>query len=194
MNKLSKLEQAELFALLQQVIENGIKYQQCLIPEPPSYQALLKRAASFVTLYLGGELKGCIGSCMASQPLWLNVCKNAYSSAFEDHRFNALHSDELSELSIDISVLSDLFAMINTGEQALLDELVPYEDGLILIEGAYQAVFLPSVWRNLSSANLFVAALKKKAGWTENYWSKNIEILRFNTQVYTSNNTLWNNQ
>jgi len=193
MNKLSEHEQAELFTLLQQVIEKGINYQQCLLPSPPSSQALLQHAASFVTIYFTGELRGCIGTCKSKEALWLNVCKSAYSSAFDDHRFNRLQPDELSKLSIDISILSELSAIVNTGEQALLDELVPYEDGLILIEGSFQAVFLPVVWRNLNRPDLFVSALKQKAGWPENYWSKNIEIFRFNTQVYTMKNIKWAN-
>jgi len=193
MNRLSELEQAELFNLTQQVIEHGIKYQQCLIPEPPGSKALLQHAASFVTLYLDGELKGCIGSCKAKEAIWLNVCKNAFSSAFEDYRFNALKADELSQLSIDISILSELSVIVNAGEQALLDELVPDEDGLILKKAGFQAVFLPTVWRNLPKPNAFVSALKQKAGWPENYWSKDIEIFRFTTQVYTLKNCKWAN-
>lgn len=193
MNKLSEHEKAELFTLLQQVIENGIEYQQCLLPESPSSQALLQHAASFVTLYISGELNGCIGTCKAKEAMWVDVCKNSYSSAFEDHRFNAIRSSELSQLSIDISILSELSAIVNDGEQALLDELVPGKDGLILKKAAFQVVILPTVWRNLSRPDLFVSALKQKAGWPENYWSKDIEIFRFNTQVYTLNNSKWAN-
>ncbi len=191
MNKLSENDQAELFTLLQQVIEHGINYQQCLLPTPPSSQALLQHAASFVTIYDTGELRGCIGTCKAKEALWLSVCKSAYSSAFEDNRFNRLQSDELSQLSFDISILSELSAIVNIGEQALLDELVPYEDGIILKEGSYQAVFLPAVWRNLSRPDSFIYALKHKAGWPENYWSKDIEIFRFTTQLYTLNDIKW---
>ena len=54
-------------------------------------------------------------------------------------------------------------------EQALLDALVPFEDGLILSCGRARATFLPSVWEQLPDPAEFVAHLKRKAGWPADF-------------------------
>ena len=40
--------------------------------------------ASFVTLKIKKQLKGCIGSLQASRPLVLDVAENAYAAAFQE--------------------------------------------------------------------------------------------------------------
>src|SRR3954471_22145889 len=46
--------------------------------------------AAFITLSLGTQLRGCIGSPEARQALALDVAENAAGAAFEDPRFEPL--------------------------------------------------------------------------------------------------------
>ncbi len=181
--ELSKEARSQLLKMVWQVLDDAMKGSGMQLPSEPSNQELLKTAACFVTLHHNGELHGCIGSLEAHEPLWLNACKNAYASGYKDKRFQPLTPADRSGLSLEISVLSELVPMSNEGEAALLGELRPYIDGLLLEEGSHRSVFLPSVWELLPTPEKFVQALKLKGGWLETYWSEDIIIHRFTTVV-----------
>jgi AmmeMemoRadiSam system protein A len=61
--------------------------------------------ATFVTINKHDQLRGCIGSLTAVEPLTDSVKRNAINAAFHDHRFSPLTEDELSEIEIEISIL-----------------------------------------------------------------------------------------
>ncbi len=67
---------------------------------------LLEARATFVTLTLNGNLRGCIGMLEACRPLAEDVAENAVSAAFHDPHFPPLTADEFESLEIHISVLS----------------------------------------------------------------------------------------
>ncbi len=183
--ELSKQGRTQLLEMVWQVLDEAIKGNGMQLPSEPSNQELLSPAACFVTLHHNDELRGCIGSLEVHEPLWRNACKNAYASGFKDTRFLPLTPEERDGLSVEISVLSDLIPLANEGEPALLKALRPNVDGLILEEGYHRSVFLPSVWEMLPTPEKFVRALKRKGGWLENYWSEEITLHRFTTEVIT---------
>ncbi len=137
--------------------------------------------ACFVTLKKNGNLRGCIGSIVAHQPLINDIVDNAQSAAFRDPRFNPLTIDEVDELTIDISLLSEPKPMQFSDEQDLLNQIVPYKDGIIIKDGWQQAVYLPSVWEDLPEKEVFLKSLKVKAGMSPDHFSKNFEAFRFET-------------
>ncbi len=165
------------------VIDAGLADKSLHLPKSPENKELHVPRASFVTLLSNGQLRGCIGSIQATEPLWQNVCKNAYASGFKDSRFEPLRQHERSTLSLEISILSELSPIDNRGETALRETLEPGKDGLILEQGFHRAVFLPLVWDSLPTPELFINALKSKGGWPENYWSLDISIHTFTTEV-----------
>src|ERR1051325_406765 len=67
---------------------------------------LREPAGAFVTLHIGGELRGCVGIIEPRLPLYRTVMDAAVSAAFADPRFPSLTVSELDELEIEISVLS----------------------------------------------------------------------------------------
>ncbi|MCW8995990.1 MAG: AmmeMemoRadiSam system protein A [Psychromonas sp.] len=179
--KLHQAEQNALKRLVRQVLSDAVVKQSLCFPAAPQYPALLVPAACFVTLYRAGQLRGCIGTYAADQALWFNVCRYSYYSAFEDRRFPPLSKQELDDIHFEISVLSELEAIPNEGEQALLQQLQVGKDGLLLKEKARSAIFLPSVWHSLSTPLAFLQALKHKGGWAADYWSANMELFKFST-------------
>lgn len=181
---LTETEQNELRNLAMLVITNAVQQHKFILPAASKSKALQQMSANFVTLYIDDELRGCIGCYTSDQPLWQSVCQHAYSSAFEDYRFPPLQEAELMVLRFDISILSGLVAIENTGEQALIVSLVPGVDGLLLKESRRSAIFLPSVWHSLPKAESFVQALKQKGGWPSDYWSANMELFHFHTQIF----------
>ncbi len=148
---------------------------------------LTRPAATFVTLYKAGELRGCIGSLEARQALYLDIMKNARAAAFSDPRFPPLDFSEINQIRLSISVLTEHVLLDINNEQELLAKLEFGKDGLILEEGSRRATFLPSVWSHFSDKHSFVEALKCKAGWTSDYWSTNMKCFTYQSLEFSEN-------
>jgi len=160
----------------------GLKGGQPFKADPAKYPpALGLNVASFVTLKLGGQLRGCIGTVQAAKPVVIDVADNAFSAAFKDPRFKPLTEAELESLDIDISLLSPAAAMTIASEADLLAQLRPGIDGLIITDGQHRSLFLPSVWETLPKPTDFLGQLKLKAGMTADHWSDNFKAARFTT-------------
>jgi len=169
-----------LLSTAKQSIEYGLQNQRALPVEPGNYSALLQtQAASFVTLNLNHQLRGCIGTLEAYQPLIKDVSEHAYDAAFQDPRFPAVTEAELSQLDIHISILTPSEMMEISSEEDLLNQLQPGVDGLIISDSQHKATFLPSVWEQLSEPRDFLNHLKRKAGWSDHYWSDEIRAYRY---------------
>ena len=133
-------------------------------PEPGADPRLAERGATFVTLTLDGELRGCIGSLRRTRALGADVIANAVAAASQDPRFPQLGADEFAQADIEVSLLSEPEFIDFSDEADLLRQLRPFEDGLILFAGCRSATFLPQVWSQLPQPEMFLAALKRKAG------------------------------
>lgn len=160
-----------------QSIETKGKFQ------PSDYAPVFDElGACFVTLELNNHLRGCIGSILAYESLIDDLIKNAYNSAYEDPRFAPLSKEEFYNIKIEVSLLSAPVKMKFEDEQDLLFQIVPFEDGLIIKDGRYQAVYLPSVWEQLPEKKDFLNSLKQKAGLPRDYFSETFEAFRFRTE------------
>jgi AmmeMemoRadiSam system protein A len=182
------LSQAQRLILLDTAwrsIEHGLQNGSPLPVEPGQYDAPLgDPGACFVTLHENGELRGCIGSLEAHQPLVRDVSDNAYSAAFRDPRFRPVQSAECGHLSLDISVLSVPEPVEFTSEQDLLEKIRPGIDGLILQDDSHRGTFLPSVWESLPDARRFLQHLKLKAGLAADYWSNTLRVWRYSSESF----------
>jgi AmmeMemoRadiSam system protein A len=145
---------------------------------------LMQERATFVTLTLGGRLRGCIGMLEACRPLAEDVAANARAAAFEDPRFPPLTLSEFKKLEIHISILSPSEELVFSSEDDLLRQIRPGVDGLILQEDFRRGTFLPSVWAELPQKELFWAHLKLKAGLPANYWSDTLRVFRYTTDCF----------
>ncbi len=125
---------------------------------------LRRPGASFVTLTIGGELRGCIGSIEARRPLVLDVRENAVAAAFHDPRFPPMSPQELDRTHIEISVLTPPQPLQYDDPVDLLIRLRPGVDGVIIERGWHRATFLPQVWEKLPDPREFLAHLCLKAG------------------------------
>jgi AmmeMemoRadiSam system protein B/AmmeMemoRadiSam system protein A len=137
--------------------------------------------AAFVTLEKNGELRGCIGSLAAYRPLDHDIAENAFAAAFRDPRFTPLSPEELDEIDISISVLTEPELMVFKSEEDLVAQIRPGVDGLILTEGQNRGTFLPSVWEHYPESAAFLNHLKMKAGLPSTYWSGTLKVERYQT-------------
>ena len=124
-------------------------------------------------------MRGCIGSIIAHKPLIDDLILNAHSAAFRDPRFTPLTQQEFEHTDISVSLLSAPEKIEFDGEEDLLDKIKPFEDGIIIRDGNYQAVYLPIVWEQLPDKREFLNSLKIKAGLPENYFSETLQAFRF---------------
>jgi AmmeMemoRadiSam system protein A len=152
------------------------------LPDLGNNPELKEERATFVTLTLDGNLRGCIGMLEACRPLAEDVAENAVSAAFRDPRFPPLSRDEFDDLKISISVLSPPQEMTFSSEADLLEKIRPGVDGLILQEGFRKGTFLPSVWEELPDKELFFEHLKLKAGLPAGYWSDTLCVSRYTAE------------
>lgn len=144
--------------------------------------------ASFVTLTLGSQLRGCVGSLIAHEPLRDNIRENALKAAFEDTRFLPLDPDEYSILGVEVSVLTTprlLEEALGAAHRAKVRELLsPGKDGVVLELGERRATFLPSVWEDLPDPDLFLASLRTKAGLSASGWERGIRIYTYRARTF----------
>ena len=151
---------------------------------PPGLEMM---GASFVTLHTrNGALRGCIGSLQARRPLVEDVRNNALAAAFEDPRFPALSARELSNIVIEISVLSCPHPLEYSDADDLIQKLRPEVDGVILQSGWHRATFLPQVWGQLPSHSEFLSNLCFKARLPADAWrDANVEISTYQVEEFS---------
>ena len=149
------------------------------------HPALEKAGATFVTLRRAGQLRGCVGSIEAERPLGIDVRRNAIAAAFGDTRFAPLAPSEFEDLAIEVSLLSANERIDVANEGDLVARLRPGLDGLVLEYGQRRATFLPQVWDALPDPRKFVAALKRKAGLPEDFWSPQMIVSRYSVTKWT---------
>lgn len=183
-SQLARSEQIVLLDLARASICHGLQQGRPLIVALEGLTAdLVVKRASFVTLEKDNRLRGCIGSLEAWRPLAIDVAENAYAAAFHDPRFPPVRGDEVDDLEIHLSLLTPAVAMSFSSEADLLRQLQPGIDGLILAEGSRRGTFLPSVWAELPTPQLFLTQLKRKAGLAADYWSTSVRVMRYTTEV-----------
>lgn len=178
---------SELLKLARETITLGTEAKKNEINFENCSPVLQEHGASFVTLKINSQLKGCIGSLQARRPLVLDVAENAYAAAFQDTRFAPVIHSDLELLRICISILSKPEKIYFSSEADLIGQLRPHEDGLILQDGIHRGTFLPAVWESLNDPKDFLAQLKVKAGLEKNYRADDLQIQRYTTESFSEN-------
>ena len=146
------------------------------------------KGAAFVTLNTKeGALRGCIGSLVAHRKLYEDVMANAQNAALHDPRFVALKKDELDQINVEVSLLTPAKPLEYSSVEDLKSKIRVGIDGVILKHGHYQSTFLPQVWEQLPSFELFFAHLCKKAGLKEMCLDEKPEISLYQVEEYKEN-------
>jgi AmmeMemoRadiSam system protein A len=182
--RLDPAARLELLRTAASAIESGLGLVEVAPPDTAALAETLRQArASFVTLTIEGALRGCCGTLDPARPLVLDVWSNAQATAFRDPRFAPLTRPEWQRADLEISVLSLREPLAVHSEAELLSQLVPGRDGLVLAWRGTSVTFLPKVWEQLGEPNEFVRRLKLKAGWSASFWSEEIEVWRYDTEL-----------
>jgi hypothetical protein len=127
------------------------------------YPQLLEKRATFVTLNKNKSLRGCIGSLTPYQSLIDDIINNSKAAAFEDPRFPKLNKNEFKNINIEISILTIPKRLDYTDIDDLKSKINVNIDGVVLKYLNHRATFLPQVWEQLPTFELFFKYLCNKA-------------------------------
>ena len=149
----------EYVTLARKTIENYILYGKVLeIPEELPHEMISKQAGIFVSIHKAGHLRGCIGTflpatnCIASE-----IIQNAISASTKDPRFNPVTPEELTELEINVDVLSKPEKISSP------TELDVKHYGVIVSNGIRRGLLLPGL-DGVDTVSQQISIAKEKAG------------------------------
>ncbi|MBF0313400.1 MAG: AmmeMemoRadiSam system protein B [Oligoflexia bacterium] len=140
---------------------------------------LLAKRGGFVTLNIGHDLRGCIGEIFPSRPLIDVVLARSIDSALNDTRFHPVKADELSEITIEISVLTPPRSVPS------YNDIIIGKHGVVLTKGVHGAVFLPQVASEQGwDLPTTLAHLSQKAGLHPHAWREDTSFQVFEAIVF----------
>jgi AmmeMemoRadiSam system protein A len=186
LRKLSNSERKILLNIARTAIENAVTGKSVEIVTKKEYTPILnENGASFVTLTIGGKLRGCIGTLEAYQPLASDVAEHAVAAAFNDFRFPPLSQDELDDIEIEISYLSNPEKLEYKDAEDLIRKIRPGVDGVVLKDGLQKATFLPQVWEKLPNPRDFLDHLCYKMNQIPETWRyKNLDVALYQVETF----------
>ena len=148
------------------------------------YPKLKEEKATFITLTLNGDLRGCIGSINAYQPLYQDIISNSLSAAFNDSRFEPLTYKEFKHIKIEVSILSKPEKVKYNDKKDLKEKIVPFVDGIILKKGNYSSTYLPSVWNQIPEFEDFFFSLAQKGNSKDLLLENHPKIYKYQVKKY----------
>ncbi|MBQ2306716.1 MAG: AmmeMemoRadiSam system protein A [Clostridia bacterium] len=112
------------------------------IPAPKDLpeEMLARRAGAFVSLHRNGQLRGCIGTILATRKnVAEEIIRNAVSACSCDDRFTPVRAEELAGLEISVDILGAPEPV------ASMDELDVKRYGVIVSRGLKRGLLLPDL-------------------------------------------------
>ena len=145
--------------------------------EPPTAHLAEARGA-FTSLYLDGNLRGCVGYVLPVGPVYRAVAETARAAAFEDTRFYPVTLGEARNLRIELSILSP-------PRPISPEEVEIGRHGLLITAGFRRGLLLPQVpiehhWDRIT----FLEQTCRKAGLSIDAWQLGATIEAFTAEVF----------
>lgn len=130
----------------------------------PGNEIAAEFGGAFVSLHRRARLRGCVGQIGRRQPLVYVVAYCAKAAALDDPRFEPVRRDELGDIEIELSILSEV-------QEIAPDRIEAGRHGLIVSRGAQRGVLLPQVATQFQwTALRFLEETCAKAGFAADAW------------------------
>lgn len=172
----SQEERKTLLHLAHELILSALEGRKISL-DPPTPHFAEPRGA-FTSLYLYGELRGCVGYVLPVSSVYRAVAETARAAAFEDTRFHAVTLEEAGNLQIELSILSPPKPIsadaVEIGRHGLLIS-TPFRRGLLLPQ-----VPIEHHWDRVT----FLEQTCRKAGLPSNAWQEGAVIEAFTAEVF----------
>lgn len=185
-DELTLEEQSTLLRLARDAMERGVKGETLPpLDESSLTEPLREKGASFVTLTVRGQLRGCIGALEPYQSLAQDVREHAIGAALEDPRFPPVNERELSGIQIEVSRLTRPIPLEYQDADDLLSKLRPHVDGVILRDAFQRVTFLPQVWEKIPDPVDFLNNLCYKMGLDPHLWqNKHLDVFIYHVEEF----------
>jgi AmmeMemoRadiSam system protein A len=173
----SEEERTLLLRLAHDAVRSALEEWE--IPLDGFTEHLAEPRGVFTTLYIHGQLRGCVGYVLPVSPLYRAVVETARSAAFEDMRFQSVTAEESRELEIELSVLSRLQAIE-------ADAVEVGRHGLLISMLGLRGLLLPQVpvehgW----DCKTFLEQTCRKAGLSPDAWRRGAKLEAFTAEVFS---------
>jgi len=127
-------------------------------PDGLPQDMLTRRAGVFVSLKIGGHLRGCIGTISpTTASIADEIIQNAISAATQDPRFRPVTPDELSRIDCSVDVLEEAEDIDSPAE------LNVKEYGVIVSKGVRRGLLLPNL-EGVDTVSEQISIARQKAG------------------------------
>lgn len=172
----SQEERAELIRLAHESILAALENRK--IPLDPPTAHLAEPRGAFTSLYLHGELRGCVGYVLPVSSVYRAVAETARAAAFDDTRFDPVTIEESPDLHVELSILSP--------PQAISPDAVEVgRHGLLISMHGFRGLLLPQVpiehhWDRV----MFLEQTCRKAGLPKDAWQKGATVEAFVAEVF----------
>ena len=176
LSEFSSEERSLLLRLAHDAILSTLEHREISL-EPPTPH-LAEQCGVFTSLYLHGQLRGCVGYVLPVLALFRSVAETARAAAFEDTRFSPVDQHEACELKIELSILSP--------PQPIAAEAVEVgRHGLLVSMHGQRGLLLPQVpvehgWDRAT----FIEQTCRKAGLSRDAWQRGATIEAFTAEVF----------
>lgn len=139
-------------------------------PPSPLPDQMMAKAGVFVSLHIGDDLRGCIGTFRPSTAsIAHEIIEMAIEASTEDPRFPPVRTSEIPKLTISVDVLGEPEPI------ASMDQLDPKVYGVIVTSGYRRGLLLPDL-EGVDTVEEQVSIARRKAGIAVN---EPIKLQRF---------------
>ena len=179
---LSQNEKETLLEIARDAIYNQLNIRKIRNQYQVEESSILNdRLGVFVSLYVKNKLRGCIGRFINDIPLHKLTAKMSVAAATVDSRFNPIKVNEMNDLKIEISVLSELDKVQD------IREIIPGKHGIYLLKDNRSGTFLPQVAEknNWDTEEMLAQCTEIKLGLEREDW-KDAEIFKYTALVFSN--------
>lgn len=170
-------EKSELLRIARDAVTEYVKHKK--VSEARAESPRLRAdGAVFVTINRHGQLRGCIGHSLPVMPLYKAVSRNAVAACSSDPRFPPMTEQEMSDMEIEISVLSPLLPVMD------VSEIEVGKHGLYILKDQRAGILLPQVPTNFGwDRETFLRELSRKAGLPPDAWKSGATLYKFTADI-----------
>jgi AmmeMemoRadiSam system protein A len=178
MFQLNRQDQETLLQIARESVQAYLMGQELDLPSIASEDLMQKRGV-FVSVHVGTNLRGCVGTIDPRTPLYQSVSGCAVAAASKDSRFKPLQLPELPEAEFEISVLSPVEDVTD------IQSIEIGTHGLIISRGNAKGLLLPQVAVHQQwDRERFLGETCRKAGLPPTAWKQGATIQRFTAEVF----------
>lgn len=160
----------QLTSLAKSALTAWIVEHRKILPPSPLPESMKARAGVFVSLHIGDDLRGCIGTFKpTTENIACEIIEMAIEASTQDPRFPPVQAAEIPKLDISVDVLGEPEPIESASQ------LDPKVYGVIVSSGYKRGLLLPDL-EGVDTVEQQVSIAKRKAGI---YGNEQIKLQRF---------------